>query len=70
MEYDAIIEEWIMSNGIIWGLILEDKKGRFRDKTYIHTSTILSNIKIIKEGDIITTKNSKYLLGKKGYDGK
>jgi hypothetical protein len=64
MEYDAIIEEWIMSNGIIWGLILEDKRGRFRDNTYIHTSTVISKKEDIKEGNIIETKNSKYLLGK------
>jgi hypothetical protein len=69
MEYDARIINWCFSDGLIWGFIFDDKKKRFKDETWIHTSTILSKKEDIKEGNIIETKNSKYLLGKEEYNG-
>lgn len=51
---------------IIWGNCYNDSRFRFRDGQQIHTSGI--NIKdfpidSLKEGMVVTTRNSKYLLG-------
>lgn len=64
MEYDAEISDWVNGGGVILGVIHGDKKGRFKDGTHIHTSTIEPYDQFLCEGAVITTKNSKYLLGK------
>ncbi len=48
---------------VIWGDVYEDVHGRFNDGTYIHTSGIKAGA--FKEGDVVTTRNSTYLLGTK-----
>lgn len=54
---------------VVWGDIYDDKRKRFKDGLHIHTSYLIeineSNMKDVKEGDVIKTKNSYYLLGKK-----
>lgn len=47
---------------VIWGEVTGDIHNRFPDGTMIHTSGIRS--RVIKEGDIVTTRNSTYLLGR------
>ena len=52
---------------IIWGDCYEDSRNRFPDSTPIHTSGILLSdypIDELKEGMIVKTRNSTYLLGK------
>jgi hypothetical protein len=43
--------------------IFDDVHGRWKDGHPIHTSAIKN--RQLKEGDIVTTRNSTYLLGKK-----
>ena len=64
MEPTGRIEEWVLWNGKIWGNIFDDKKGRFEDGIHIHTSSIVPEGQKCKEGAVITTRNSAYLLGK------
>lgn len=54
---------WDMYFKIIWGNIYDDINKRFVDGTWIHTSDIEGQ-KECKEGDIVKTRNSSYLLGK------
>jgi len=53
-----------MRNGyfIVYANIFNDTRGRFLDSAEIYTSNIVSGE--LKEGCIITTLNSTYLLGK------
>lgn len=65
-EYTAIIDNWIVqqvsrSEVIVWGYIKDDKLERWEDGAQIHTSGIKN--RSFTEGDIVTTRNSKYLLG-------
>lgn len=59
------LEHWWFDNlnHVFWGYIYEDARGRFYDGAYIHTSMCHKPDAV--EGDIITTLNSTYLLGKK-----
>ena len=51
--------------GFIWGTIYDDAKNRFPDGSIIHTSAIWKNkLENLKEGDIVETQFSSYLLGK------
>lgn len=70
-EVTGILDDWIvdpLGRSVIWGNIRNDKAGRFRDGTNIHTSFInldAVGFKALKEGDIVKTRNSSYLLGTK-----
>lgn len=48
---------------VIYGACYGDIHERFPDGEIIHTSGVKN--RPLKEGDVIQTKNSKYLLGKK-----
>ena len=65
-DFDATLEQWWYDrkHGVIWGQIVGDKKGRWRDYTFINTSSIKPTGPLV-EGAIVTTRNSKYLLGVK-----
>ena len=65
MEFeDGLIEEWTFTpGGKLYGYIYYDSKKRFKDGVFIKTSTVVNSIFGHKEGDIIITKNSKYVLG-------
>jgi len=65
-EFDARLEQWWYDgvHDVIWGQIVGDKKGRWRDYTFIHTSSIKPTGPLV-EGAIVSTRNSKYLLGVK-----
>jgi hypothetical protein len=56
------IENWVLGS-IIWGEIHDDKKKRWEDGHFVQTSTITSDKSEIKKGAVISTNNSKYLLG-------
>jgi len=47
---------------IIWGDVYDDIHERWRDGQWIHTSGIKN--RKCKEGDVVTTRNSAYLLGR------
>jgi len=68
-EYTAKLNNWhcqqiTKKEFIIWGVVDGDKLNRFPDGALIHTSGIKN--KAVKEGDIVATRNNKYLLGKGG----
>lgn len=63
----ARLENWVQSpigpkGFIIYGEIHDDVQNRWDNGTEIHTSRIKP--REIKEGDIVETMNSTYLLGK------
>lgn len=60
------LEGWHQDNlyeFILWGNIFGDSKQRFRDGTRIHTSYIVTPSDEWKEGAVVKTRNSTYLLG-------
>jgi len=49
----------------VWGHVFDDVRGRFRDDTTIRTSAIpVSELPNLKQGYVVETRNSRYLLGK------
>ena len=68
VEVTGRLENWNRSATIgghtflIWGDIYDDVHERWVDGTPIHTSGIVE--REVKEGDIVETLNSTYLLGK------
>jgi len=62
------LENWyvdVFGQDVIWGEIHDDIRGRWRDGHYVHTSSIPGLDKLeLKEGAVIHTLNSVYLLGK------
>ena len=68
MKVTATLEHWWhepdMFN-VIWGHIHNDVHHRWIEGTLIHTSTLKHpKAQVHKEGDVIQTRNSTYLLGK------
>lgn len=66
-DVDGTLDNWNVhrfSDGsvLVYGYIKGDKKGRFEDGDYIHTSYCLDDC-VFEEGSIIKTRNSTYLLG-------
>ena len=59
------LEDWAYVGGVIYGSIFGDKLKRFHDGAEIHTSPVASPVKDLKEGNVIQTRGSTYLLGKK-----
>lgn len=62
------LENWVYYPGshMICGNIYNDVKNRFDDGVYIHTSELRISKKAaleLKAGDVVITRNSKYLLG-------
>lgn len=57
------LESWQVSAGRILGKIYNDSKGRFEDGKVVITSTINEEGEELKEGSVVTTKNSTYVLG-------
>lgn len=66
-QFDAVLEDWsVMRSGdftILRGAIKGDDKERFKDGDYIRTSAVLDGW--LTEGNIIKTRNTRYLLGKR-----
>jgi len=70
-NYDGILEQWYdywPSDNVVMavGFIMGDKKNRFYEGMQIHTSKVHTPFEEWREGAIIETNNSKYMLGKKG----
>lgn len=66
-EITGKLEQWWYdpTNHVFWGFIKEDVKKRFKDDSFIHTSNIRNSRKAcadMKEGDVVHTLNSHYLL--------
>ena len=60
-EYDGV-------NHVVWGHLVEDTRKRFRDGAKIHTSNLSmsrKDAKELKNGDIVKTRNSLYLLSER-----
>lgn len=70
-DYTAKLEDWYVDiSGSICGNIYGDSKDRFKDGSPIKTSYTLPmsmQVSSPKEGIIIFTRNSSYLLGKHRY---
>lgn len=69
-EHNGTLQSWRYDSHyhVVWGMIEGDTKGRFADGAWIHTSWLRHNKEEVgnfKEGDIISTRNSKYKLGTK-----
>jgi hypothetical protein len=67
-EITGRLEKWVIQERgleefVVWGHVYDDTRERFPDGTMIHTSGIRS--RPLKEGDVVTTRNSTYLLGEK-----
>lgn len=56
------LENWYQSGPAVFGHIFDDPGKRFNEGYFIRTST--ASAEGLKEGDILKTKNSEYLLGK------
>lgn len=66
-ELTGRLENWSKDSSfnILWGNIYDDQMERWEDGQIIHTSDIKGLQKLdLKEGDIVQTLNSRYLLGK------
>lgn len=59
-EYDAVLKKAYISTAwgkpVVWGYIYGDRKRRFEDGTFIHTSVVLT----CNSDGVYTTMNSKY----------
>ena len=70
VKVTGVLENWAVDQStskefVIWGHIYGDTNGRFKDGTMVHTSGIKN--RKCEEGDVVKTRNSTYLLGKKGH---
>lgn len=65
--HDWILIEWLGYDGayVIAGVVAEDRKGRFANGRGIHTSMILTPVDRIREGSVVKTLNTRYLLGER-----
>lgn len=66
-EFDAVLENWsplrVGISTVVRGEIKGDDKNRFKDGEFIRTSAVLDGW--LHEGNIIQTRNTRYLLGKR-----
>lgn len=67
-EYNAVLEDWSVvrqgNSTIGYGKIFGDDKNRFNDGEAIVTSSVVTSSPYV-EGNIIRTRNTSYLLGKR-----
>ena len=63
-EYTARLEDWTIMIVCAYGEIHDDIHERWENGHRIRTSTVIEANREPKEGDIIKTRNSTYLLGK------
>lgn len=65
-DYDAILINWIVTDRdgtrTISGMVKKDGKGRFSDGTRIRTSPLKTAQRDIRQGSIVETRNTRYLL--------
>ena len=58
---DWFVDQCTKKEFVICGRIEGDVHERFEDGTFIHTSGIKN--RAVKEGDVVETRNNRYLLG-------
>jgi hypothetical protein len=71
-NFDAELHDWILvmypASPIAWptivGVVSSDSKGRFANGRSIRTSVLLTPVEDIREGAIVQTLNTRYLLGR------
>ena len=69
-EITGRLEDWYAyhycgTHMVLWGRVFDDIKERFQDGLMIHTSAIeCDDVSSFHEGDVVTTLNSTYLLGR------
>lgn len=63
-EITGRIENWVFDSECIWGNLYDDVHKRWEEGTHVYTSKVVSPKDNIKEGEVVKTQNSKYLLGK------
>lgn len=59
----ATLKRWWRLDNVLWGNIHDDTKGRFSDGVLVRTSRIAGTTPVLKQGDLVQTANSLYLLG-------
>lgn len=59
----ATLKRWWRLGDFLIGNIYGDTKGRFADGTEVRTSRIAGTTPVLKQGDLVQTANSLYLLG-------
>lgn len=67
IEITGRLEGWRLDlvHNILWGNLYDDVRNRWIEGQRIHTSDLESkDPSSFKEGDIVDTRNSSYLLGK------
>lgn len=69
-DFDAVLHDWVLiawggygASYVLAGIVTGDRKGRFADGRGIHTSMVLTPVVHIREGSIVQTLNTRYLLG-------
>jgi hypothetical protein len=68
--FDAMLRSWsVLSLGgdrerlnVLVGIVLADRKGRFRDGAKIRTSPLQTALERVRSGAVVSTANSRYLL--------
>lgn len=65
-DFTAYLDAWSVVGKFLCGCIREDSKGRFADGQFVRTSYVIANKDPaeFEEGDIVSTKNSRYKLAK------
>lgn len=66
LDFDAVLKEWwvvTFRDGIaVVGQVYGDTKRRFPDGRWIMTSKVLTSRPRVVSGNVIQTRNSRYLL--------
>ncbi len=69
MDITGRLENWKVQEAgrLVWGNLYDDVRGRWKQGQRIHTSSLPGTFDMskLKEGQVITTLNSVYLLGTK-----
>lgn len=60
-DVTASLDGWHFVNGALYGFVIGDKKGRFVDGAFIHTSSLADGA-VLEEGSVVRTRNSTYRL--------
>lgn len=68
-KYHAVLSGWIFIRSVtglsfIVGVVTGDKKDRFMDGALIRTSALLTSECDVRPGEVVTTRNSRYLLSR------
>lgn len=63
------LEDWTLGvsgdKAVVLGTVSQSADARFSDGTVIHTSLLKDRPRTLKEGDVVSTLNSRYRLGRR-----